>query len=476
MKKRSIALLVGFAIATSFAALGLWPYMRVPPRLNVVVLTLDTTRADRLSPYGFADISLPHLERLAREGVLFEQASTTVPLTLPAHASLFTGLLPPEHGVRDNADPRMADSKTTLAETLSAAGFRTGAFVGSIVLDPERGLKQGFDVYKGVLRGPRDTPQGRQRRADAVMDDAIEWLGTVGESQFFLWAHLYDPHRPYEPPEPYASTYGHNPYLGEIAFADAQIGRLLQELERRSVLDRTIVVVLADHGESLGDHGERDHGVFVYESVIRVPLIIRAPKVAPARVDGVVRVIDVMPTVLAMLRVPAPPSQGVNLIELMTGRTDDLKLTAYSESMYPERLGWSSLRAVRDGRFKYIEAPRPELYDLLDDPFEQSNIYESRRATAASMKASIRQFSHSASGTPDRAVAVSPELQTQLQALGYVAGSARPAAPGASRPDPKDCMRRAPGLPGPAKRDAACAFKPEASTVTGMSVPGGSGR
>jgi arylsulfatase A-like enzyme len=286
---------------------------------GVVVITLDTTRADRLSPYGFMNVSLPHLERLAREGVVFDQATSVAPLTLPAHASLFTGLLPPRHGVRDNADPPLAEAHTTLAEVLRSHGFRTGASVGSVVLDPDRGLQQGFQQYRGVVAGSA----ARQRRADSVIDDALQWLDGISGARFFLWVHLYDPHRPYDPPEPYASTYGHNPYVGEIAFADAQIGRLLEALERRARLDRTVVVVAGDHGESLGERGERDHGVLIYENVLRVPLIVRGPGLAPRRVGEVVRLTDVMP------------------------------------------------------------GPRPELYDLQHDPFEDRNLYGERRVLAA---------------------------------------------------------------------------------------------
>jgi len=193
-------------------------------------------------------VSLPHLERLAREGVVFDQATSVAPLTLPAHTTLFTGLLPPNHGVRDNADAPLAKSQTTLAEILLARGFRSGAFVGSMVLDPDRGLKQGFEQYRGVGETDRQTPETRQRRADEVMADAIRWLDTIASSRFFLWTHLYDAHRPYDPPEPYRSIYGHNLYVGEIAFADSQVGRLLEALEQRHLLDRTVVIVTGDHG------------------------------------------------------------------------------------------------------------------------------------------------------------------------------------------------------------------------------------
>jgi len=443
------ALIVGGLAAIA----GFWWSSRTNPPIGVVVVTLDTTRADRLSPYGFMNVSLPHLERLAREGVAFDQATSVAPLTLPAHTSLFTGLLPPNHGVRDNSDTALAEGHTTLAEALLARGFRTGAFVGSIVLDPARGLKQGFERYQAVPASDHQAPESRQRRADEVMNDAIHWLDTVAGSRFFLWTHLYDPHRPYDPPEPYRSTYGHNLYVGEIAFADSQIGRLLQALEQRQLLDRTVVVVAGDHGESLGGHGERDHGIFIYEDVIRVPLILRAPALRPTRIAEIVRLTDVMPTVLDLLDVPSPPGDGVSLVDLMNGRSRDLNLEAYSESLYPQRLGWSPLRALRNGRFKLIDAPRPELYDLEDDSVEEKNIYDERRALAEQMTARLAVVAkgRGSPSTPQPQQGVGQDLQAKLASLGYLSSGGRHQSSSSdARPDPKDCVgsyTRTPGSP-----------------------------
>jgi arylsulfatase A-like enzyme len=436
---RAALIVVGLAASSALWWSGAG---RTKPPIGAIVITLDTTRADRLSTYGFNDVSLPHLERLAREGVVFDQATTVAPLTLPAHTSLFTGLLPPNHGVRDNADTALDHAHTTLAEVLRARGFHTGAFVGSIVLDPTRGLQQGFEQYQAV---PADNstplPETRQRRADAVMNDAIRWLGTVGDSRFFLWTHLYDAHRPYDPPEPYRSTYGHNLYVGEIAFVDSQIGRLLQALEQRQLLDRTVVVVLGDHGEALGEHGERDHGIFVYENVLRVPLIVRAPALRPTRIEEIVRLTDVMPTVLDVLEVPSPPVDGVSLIGLMRGSKRDLSLEAYSESLYPQRMGWSPLRALRDGKFKLIDAPRPELYDVEDDPVEERNIYDARRALAEKMTARLAALARGRDSTSTPRLGVNPKVQAQLASLGYLGGGARPESSGRPvLPDPKDCI------------------------------------
>jgi arylsulfatase A-like enzyme len=443
-------------LAAAAVLAGVWWRERPSRSLNVVIITLDTTRADRLPVYGFMDTSMPALEQLARAGVVFDQATSVSPLTLPAHTSLFTGLLPPGHGVRDNADEALAARHTTLAEVLHDRGFRTGAFVGSIVVGPERGLAQGFDRYSGVGsarpdRSPAEDPgqspagsRGRQRRADAVVTDAIRWLDDVAGSRFFLWAHLYDPHGPYDPPEPYRSTYS-DPYIAEIAFADSQIGRLLDALEARRLMGRTIVIVAGDHGESLGDHGEQTHGVFIYESVLRVPLIIRSPAVSPGRIGGVVRLTDVMPTVLELLGIPAPRMDGVSLVDLLTGRLPTLDLEAYSESEYPRRLGWSPLRALRDGRFKLIDAPRPELYDLERDPFEERNVYAERQTMAAAMiqrlQVLARPHSPTGSQSSEKPAVLPSQLTADLAALGYV-GSRPPRAHATSEslPDPKDCI------------------------------------
>ena len=416
-----------------------------PPPLaaNLVIITLDTARADRLSPYGLMNAPMPALERLAREGVVFDQATSVAPLTLPAHASLFTGLLPTKHQVRDNADRPLATEMLTLAEILKARGFQTGAFVGSIVLDPARGLAQGFDRYDAV--DPARAPVGslesraRQRRGDDVVTEALRWLASARDAPFLLWTHLYDPHRPYDPPEPYLSNYG-DAYIGEIAFADAQIGRLLDALDARGLTEKTIVVVVGDHGESLGDHGERDHGVFVYESVLRIPLIVRAPSIAARRVGAVVRLTDVMPTALDLLGIAAPPIDGVSLGELLLGSRRDLALEAYSESLYPRRFGWSALHALREGRYKLIDAPRPELYDLERDPFEERNLFAERTTTAAAMRHRLRTLAGSHTGVAAPAGSATPETAARLSSLGYIGSPVPPALDSANLPDPKDCI------------------------------------
>jgi arylsulfatase A-like enzyme len=399
--------------------------LAAPSRLapsNLVIITLDTTRADRLSPYGFMNVALPHLERLAREGVLFDDAVSVAPLTLPAHASLFTGLLPPDHGVRDNADPPLADRYITLAEVLRARGFRTAASVGSVVLDSARGLRQGFETYRDLAAV--FSHDVRQRRGDQVVADAVDWLGAMGGARFFLWVHLYDAHWPYDPPEPYRSAYSHDPYSGEIAFADAQIGRLLVFLEAKALLDRTIVVVVADHGESLGERGERRHGVLLYENVLRVPLMLRAPGLRPSRVPDLVRLIDVMPTVLDLLDVPAAPaSDGRSFADLVHGRSRRQEREAYFESVYAERLGCGRSRSLRRGRLKLIDGVRPELYDLEQDPFELRNVYAQHPRLAQTMSARIQLLTRGDATITAPAVEIPSDLRARLAALGYVGGA-----------------------------------------------------
>ena len=395
---------------------------------GVVLITLDTTRADRLTPYGLTDVSMPGVERLAREGVQFHHAVSVAPLTLPAHTSVMTGLLPPRHGVRDNVDRPLASSHRTLAEVLHERGFRTAAFVGSTVLGADRGLSRGFEHYGDVPPNDRVGPDGRQRRADEVVGEAVQWFDGVGDARFFVWIHLYDPHKPYDPPASLRARLI-DPYIGEIAFADAQISRLLDALDARRLLDRALVIVTADHGESLGEHGEPDHGRFVYESVLRVPLIVRGPALRPGRVNGIVRLVDIMPTVLDVFGFEVPQTDGVSLRGALHGAGAPPDLEAYAESLYPQRLGGSPVRSLRAGLFKVIDGSCPELYDLARDPFEEHNLYLEQRTLADELR--LRLTKIDAGGAPAGSTGGlqtdgSTELQERLAALGYVGSATRP--------------------------------------------------
>jgi len=434
--------LVTFACAAALLAAGGCSPAALRPIDNVVIITLDTTRADRLPAYGYPDLETPALDRLAREGVVFEQATSSVPLTLPAHCTLFTGLLPQHHHVRDNVDPALADSETTLAEILKARGLRTAAFVGSLVVGPGRGLAQGFERYSAPSRS--EVVEQYRRSGDVVVDEAVQWLDHQGDSRFFTWIHLYDAHAPYSLPEPYRTMYEDAPYLGALAFLDAQVARVVDALERRHLLDRTLLVVASDHGESLGDHGEDGHGVFVYQSTLHVPLIVRLPGLAPRRVSDVTRLTDVMPTVLDALHVPVPQIDGISLVPLMTGRAARLDLEAYSESEYPARFGWSPLRALREGRFKFVAAPRPELYDLDADPGEQHNLVSERSALTSSLSKRIAALAEAGSSQSSSGAAIDAESAERLAALGYVGrvGNDDARAAHSAAIDPKDCIGR----------------------------------
>jgi arylsulfatase A-like enzyme len=389
---------------------------RPGPR-SVVIVTLDTTRADSISVYGALRVSTPNVDAVARSGALFENAATVAPLTLTAHSSLFTGLLPPHHGVRDNgADPLGADH-STLAEILKRRGFRTAAFVGSAVLQASRGLARGFDVYRdGGSAAMR--PRRFRRAGGEVVSDAAEWLSQQDDSPFLLWVHLYDAHAPCDPPEPYRSLFPEDPYAAAVAYADAQVGTLMDALERRHLLEQSVVVIVADHGESFGDHGERGHGRQLYEDVVHVPLIIRAPTVRPRRVPGVVSLVEVMPTVLELVGAPIPAIDGTSLLPVLRGGRA-IDRAAYSESMYPVRFGASPLRAVRDGRFKLIEAPRPELYDLDRDPREERNLALERTSVVAGMSRTLAALDSRGARQPMTG-RVPSDLRERLAALGYV--------------------------------------------------------
>ncbi len=416
--------------------------------LNLVVITLDTTRADHLGAYGSKTARTPHLDRLAQEGVLFEQAMTTAPLTLPAHSSMFTAKFPPEHGVRDNGGFFLGPEQETLAEVLKARGYATGGFVAAFVLDSKWGIDQGFETYVDDFDSSlsRSKSAGEiQRRGDEVVDKALPWLESVADRRFFAFLHFYDPHAPYDPPEPFRSQHPGRPYDGEIAFTDAQVGRVIEFLEQRGLLEKTVVMVLGDHGESLGEHGENQHGFFIYEAAARVPFIVRAPfEVGRGRrVQDPVRVVDLMPTALELLGAPAPTGvPGRSLTPLIAGAVPTLDLEGYAEAMYPlHHYGWSELRALRAGRYKLIDAPRPELFDLENDPGELRNLFEERRALGERMVGRMRELEAAleAAKTEQAPVDVDPEVRARLAALGYVgsfvasAGDTR-----TDRADPKD--------------------------------------
>jgi len=414
------------------------PAVSEPRRVasSVLVVTIDTLRADRLGIYGASNVETPNIDRLAREGAWAPQAEVHTPLTRPSHVSLFTGLYPAEHGIRDNVAPPLGPNVPLLASLFERDGFATAAFVSSVVLERQSGLARGFGLYSD-----RFEPGALQKRGDEVTAEAIRWL--AGKRHFFAWVHLYDPHAPYQPPAPYAARYADRLYDGEVAWTDELVGRLVTALREAGTLDDTLVVVTSDHGEGLGEHGEDVHGYFVYESTLRVPLVMRGPGIkVGTRMAGVARSVDLFPTLfeLAGLRGQAPASSGRSLAPALGGGevSDE---PSFAESLVPLlQFGWSDLRAVRDGRWKYILAPRPELYDLEKDPGELRNLVDAEPARARAMRAGLRarlETEQTAARGDTARAGVPPELLEKLGALGYVSPGG-PSPTKTTGADPKD--------------------------------------
>jgi arylsulfatase A-like enzyme/predicted Zn-dependent protease len=421
---------------------------------NIILVTLDTTRADHLGCYGGTSARTPVLDGLARRGVLFEQAATASPLTLPAHCTILTGMYPTYHGVRVNGNTALNEAQTTLAEVFSGRGYSCGAFISAFVVDGRWGLKQGFELYDDKLdmtRSKHIDLGAIQRPADQVMDSALAWLDGRQGAPFFAWIHLYDPHLPYDPPEPYRSEYGaRGPaglYAGEVAFMDEQIGRLVAWLERTGLDRSTVLVLVGDHGEGLGNHGEGSHGYYIYDYAVHVPLIVVAPLegLTGKRVPAQVRTADVFPTILdlAGLR-PEQDTQGRSLMPSMARPGGGGEDAAYAESMAPNiQFGWSPLRVLRTTRYKLIDSPRAELFDIAADPGETSNLASERADVARKMKAELDGLVERTSrGAPaPQAANLDKDTMERLTALGYVGApvAARKAAGGAGPlADPKD--------------------------------------
>jgi arylsulfatase A-like enzyme/tetratricopeptide (TPR) repeat protein len=429
------------------------------PYLNVLFITLDTTRADHLSCYEAerAEVSrkgakTPQLDALAASGVRFAKAIVQVPLTLPSHACIFTGNYPEVHGLRDMIGFVLNPKQVTLASMVRTAGFRTAAFVGSRALDHQFGLRQGFEVYDDQMSSLRDV-EGRlvlpERPAAATTDRALNWLRQHSGERFFLWVHFYDPHEPYDPPEPYKSTYAGDLYSGEIAYSDEQVGRLLEFLDQSDLRQRTLVIVMGDHGEGLNDHLENTHGVFIYDETLHVPLILAGPRVPRGRViQTQVRSIDLLPTVVEFLSLPANPGvQGTSLWPLIEegkpviGKGSNY---AYVETLYPKTfMNWSELRGMRTDRWKFILAPKPELYDLERDPTETKNVIDQHPAEADHLQKKVWEVIGPPQG--DRKLALMPvdaQTRQELASLGYVnAGVGRELVLDMNGPDPKDRVR-----------------------------------
>jgi arylsulfatase A-like enzyme/tetratricopeptide (TPR) repeat protein len=408
---------------------------RAPRRPSLVLVTLDTVRADHLGCYGDRQAVTPSLDRLASEGLRFANASSAVPLTLPSHTSLLTGLLPPHHGLRNNGVGALRPGTATLATLLAGAGYRTGAFIGAFVLDHRFGLKTGFEVYDDEIeRDPKAGPVlEAERPGSEVVDRALAWLAKDDARPFFLWAHLYDAHAPYTPPPAWRARHPGRPYDGEISAVDEQVGRILEELRRRGLDGRTVVAVVADHGEGLGEHGERTHGLLLYEPTLHVPLLLRVPwAVKPRVVETPVSLVDLAPTLAGLLGRPFPGTlDGRDLSKALLAGGEPAPGELYAETRYPAIFGWSPLSALRRRDLKYIAGSRPELYDLRRDPRERESLLQRPASPAPEARGFAARLAaiEASAVTTARPLAADAETRAKLASLGYVAGSAPASGP-----------------------------------------------
>ncbi len=380
---------------------------------NVILITIDTLRADRVGK-GLT----PSIDALAARGVRFANARAVVPLTLPSHTVIMTGTLPSQTGVHVNGTSGLAPGHPTIARALKDAGYRTGAFVGAYVLDRRFGLADGFDVYDDrVQRDPSGSiALEAERRGDAVVDAALQWLTASNQTPFFIWIHLYDPHAPYEPPPEYLARAKNVPYDGEVTFADAQVGRVLHWLKSSGQENRTVVVVAGDHGESLGDHGEATHGMLLYDSTLRVPLIVAGPNVDVGARDGPVSLVRLAATLVTAAGAAVP--HGMQQPSLLSaGKPGE----AYAETEYPRSAGWHALTAIADERWKLIVSSERELYDLASDPGETRNVAAWKASIADAMAGAVAAVAQRPASAPQGSIA--PDAAERLRALGYVSGA-----------------------------------------------------
>lgn len=456
-----------FASLLALAAGGCGSDARFPG-VNLILITVDTMRADHLAAYGRPNARTPHMDRLAREGTLFTRMYASAPLTLPSHATFLTGRYPSSHGVHDNGAYRLGEESTTIAEYLSGTGYRTAGFVSSFQLDEKQGLAQGFHEYDDrmpdefeihdprIASGPKAENiryQSGQRRAEEITALVAEWLDRGGSEPFFLWLHFFDPHEAYDPPPPFDRMNRDLPfpdslYDGEIAYLDRELGRVIGELEERGIYDRCLVLLSADHGEGLGEHGERYHDTFIYDGTIRIPFLVgggaaAARGGAPRLVDAPVRSIDVLPTLLDAAGVrPRDDVQGESLLPYLDGRERRGDWTCYAETYSPVHNLCSRLFSIRTEEWKYIEAPLPELYRVAEDPGERENLIGRRPEVADDLRRILKDY------LPEEEtgrIEVDEETREKLEAIGYVHREGD-GEPGLEGKDPKEILPCSDGL------------------------------
>lgn len=410
-------------------------------RLNVMLVTLDTTRADRLGCYGYQKAKTPHLDSLASKGIRFLNAYCQVPLTTPSHCSILSGTYPIFHQVHNNGTYALRSEITTLAEVLKERGFETAAFVSSFTVDSRFGLDQGFDVFDDKFaEGQAFKALNSERKADEVFEPFSLWLDKAHSGQFFCWVHFFDPHFPYDPPSPYKEEFADNPYDGEIAYMDDYVGKIVEKLREKNIIGNTFLILAGDHGEAFGEKVEAGHGIFLYEGTMRVPLILYAENHLPEGmiVKPRVRLIDLMPTVLDMLTIPADKDiQGISLLPFIAGKKKE-SLSSYIETYFPrENYGWSELVGLISGDWKYIRAPKEELYNLKTDPQEVRNVIDEEKKIAQEKRVMLEEMIiRNSSVLQSGKRKITAEEKERLMSLGYIGYSE--SVPSGSLPDPKD--------------------------------------
>jgi choline-sulfatase len=437
----SVRAAFGFAVLLTAATMvgcsstqNIGPYDDAP----VILISVDTVRADRLPIYGYRNGSTPVLDQLSRESIVFDDLNSHYPLTLPSHASLLTGLLPTHHGVRDNIGYALARNTRTIQTRFKSAGYATGAAVSAYVLRHQTGIAEGFDFFDDAIEmaGTGDSLADSQRDGRLAVDALANWIDRQGSSKVFAFLHLYEPHTPYSPPP---THHLRDPYDGEIAYADELVGRLLARVRARGWFDNAIVAVVSDHGEGLGDHGESEHGILLYREVLHVPWVLRLPggDRGGRRIAGTLGLVDVAATLLDLAGLDTTGLDGVSARSSLGGQAP-LERDVYSETFYPRlHLGWSDLASITGPQFKYIRAPRPELYDRASDPDERRNLVAERTSTARTLADALARTT--AGAKPMEPQPASPEVRERLKTLGYVGSSSVPlSAPAAALPDPKD--------------------------------------
>ena len=410
-------------------AVSLWGCFTASPKdiRHVILISIDTCRADYLSCYGYPNETTPNIDAIAREGVLFKKVVAPVPLTFPSHCSMLTGTIPPFHQVHDNADSELRPASVTIAEIMQHNGYKTGAIVSTFILDSMLGMNQGFGYYNDDYEHEKKDDIDNGRRAEEASRLACEWLEKSAGEKFFLFLHYFDPHIPYIPPEPFATRFADNSYAGEIAYTDHCIGQVIKKLKDLRLYDSTLIIITSDHGEMLGEHGEIEHGYFIYESAIKVPLIMKFPGRPQGKSinDDVVGLIDIVPTICSFAGVSNPSHadvQGEDLSCFFTTSNIDKRRYIYCESLYPQRYGGNSLLGVVTNQWKYIQTTRPELYDLDKDTDETKNLVYLQPKQAHILKERLRLIldEQYQEGQKNNNSTFDPERRKRLESLGYV--------------------------------------------------------